>query len=475
MAKRLQLVGGLGDNSGSVQPDWNQNDSTKPDYVKNRPFCDTRRYVTTPETTVTGDVVEWGCVKCSDKIDFDITKVQFVSCHSSEGFEMSDEPVIMCNEYGNAIDLVSHRSDDYLFTYLPTQEDADEWAGYSDGNPFSPGLYVHTDHDNGETVSITYSFKCLMDGDLQTLDPKYFPEGGVGYSYLSDEVILFDGTIEIPDGSVWNEVQGYPINFMVVNGETYDVVFDGVEYECVASKGYFGSADLWNGTGNYDSTQPPFAYGDGWFAAAESGSHTVVIRGKTRVDVPIEMRYIPKDLMCDIDDLFNHMEGLYSTANNAQTAANNAQTAANNSIETLTIKSMNGNVATINESTTLDNGKIFILRNTSYTSTSRDVAKLKIGSSTCVVYTINPDRDATSYIDLNNPAVAITFFRNDFYPILQYISSQRFVWLNKFETSKFVENGDSSIILTSSTTNSTKKFNITVDDSGTLAATEVTN
>ena len=34
-------------------------------------------------------------------------------------------------------------------------------------------------------------------------------------------------------------------------------------------------------------------------------------------------------------------------------------------------------------------------------------------------------------------------------------------------------NGDKEIILASSTANSTKKFRITVDDSGTLSATEV--
>lgn len=36
-------------------------------------------------------------------------------------------------------------------------------------------------------------------------------------------------------------------------------------------------------------------------------------------------------------------------------------------------------------------------------------------------------------------------------------------------------NGDKEIILASSTADSTKKFRITVDDSGTLTATEVTS
>ena len=38
----------------------------------------------------------------------------------------------------------------------------------------------------------------------------------------------------------------------------------------------------------------------------------------------------------------------------------------------------------------------------------------------------------------------------------------------------YMANGDKAIILTSSTADSTKKFKITVDDTGTLSATEVT-
>ena len=37
----------------------------------------------------------------------------------------------------------------------------------------------------------------------------------------------------------------------------------------------------------------------------------------------------------------------------------------------------------------------------------------------------------------------------------------------------YIANGDKAIILTSSTADSTKKFKITVDDSGALTATEI--
>ena len=44
----------------------------------------------------------------------------------------------------------------------------------------------------------------------------------------------------------------------------------------------------------------------------------------------------------------------------------------------------------------------------------------------------------------------------------------------KYLLTDYIANGDKAIILTSSTANSTKQFKITVDDSGTLSATEVT-
>ena len=44
----------------------------------------------------------------------------------------------------------------------------------------------------------------------------------------------------------------------------------------------------------------------------------------------------------------------------------------------------------------------------------------------------------------------------------------------KYLLTDYIANGDKAIILTSSTLGSTKKFKITVDDNGTLSATEVT-
>ena len=44
----------------------------------------------------------------------------------------------------------------------------------------------------------------------------------------------------------------------------------------------------------------------------------------------------------------------------------------------------------------------------------------------------------------------------------------------KYLLTNYMANGDKAIILTSSVADSTKKFKITVDDSGTITATDIT-
>lgn len=47
------VISATGGSGGQVQPDWNQNDDTKPDYVKNRPFyTETRETILVEESTV---------------------------------------------------------------------------------------------------------------------------------------------------------------------------------------------------------------------------------------------------------------------------------------------------------------------------------------------------------------------------------------------------------------------------------------
>ena len=132
--------GNTGSQSG-VQPDWNQNDSTKPDYVKNRPFY---------EETETIPILE------SQQIDF------------SQSFRIPTS-IVKGNTY-----LITWDGTDYTITatdkeviageiYIPYLEQAD-------------GLFEIEDMtmraaDNGiHTVAIS-----LVDSTTKTIDEKFIP------------------------------------------------------------------------------------------------------------------------------------------------------------------------------------------------------------------------------------------------------------------------------------------------------------
>ena len=64
---------------------------------------------------VNGTVVKWGYMKVADSIDFDITKVTHMSRYGNDGYNLTNIPVAIINEYGNAFDIISYTDDDYYW------------------------------------------------------------------------------------------------------------------------------------------------------------------------------------------------------------------------------------------------------------------------------------------------------------------------------------------------------------------------
>lgn len=93
--------------------------------------------------------------------------------------------------------------------------------------------------------------------------------------------VLFDGVVNIVEG--WNEKVVPDLTFKVIEGETYNVTFDGDEYALVGmpndNGNYIGNISLLMGEGMGDS-EVPFAYSEGWVAAATNGEHSIKIVGK---------------------------------------------------------------------------------------------------------------------------------------------------------------------------------------------------
>lgn len=203
-----------------------------------RTHYDTRGFVDTQANTVEGTTVEWGYIKVADRIDFDFTQVTAISIKATaivDGEELTQEitdlPVSVYNDFGNALDLVSFTDewDDYYWAvYFPDQESADIWVGEED-HPFTPGLYIRTDiEDKAVVQTVTYSFTLAV-GELKRLDEKYLPEG-VSAELIKtaqntaneaySRVVGYDATIIIKDGSTMFKQGSYDsLKAMIVAGE----------------------------------------------------------------------------------------------------------------------------------------------------------------------------------------------------------------------------------------------------------------
>ena len=80
------------------QADWNQNDEMALDYVKNRTHYDNRSYINTEEITSSGTTVAMGFMKVSDTIDFDPSKINSLSLHTSTGIDIVQSQVTIMKD-----------------------------------------------------------------------------------------------------------------------------------------------------------------------------------------------------------------------------------------------------------------------------------------------------------------------------------------------------------------------------------------
>ena len=320
--------------------------------------------------------------------------------------------------------------------------------------------------------------------------------------------------------------------FKIVDGQTYTVNWDGTEYECVGvvfnAIPALGNLSIMGGGSD---TGEPFVYGydtqqhGGMFATlGTSASHTISVKTTAGTVTPIAEEYLPKNIATksdveNVQTIANNAEIIANNAeiiaNNAQTTANNAQTTANNAQTTadaalpktggavsgnLTVDAKNNSYRTVisagemalqyvNSAGTASNRVVISGRVISsivagedgpsgfklsdrglslgYTSNNKDGIHLyhENGSSTAgeiVIQHTNQDNQAKERISIASTGK------------ITCNNSLKFDCGSEIEVVQTSgETGGSAIILRSSTANSTKRFRITVDDSGTLKATEI--
>ena len=291
--------------------------------------------------------------------------------------------------------------------------------------------------------------------------------------------------------------------FEIVEGQTYTVNWDGTEYIYVPSlidiEPVIGNLSI---AGVGDDTGEPFVYAYdakrhiGLFATLDTAvSHTISVKTTAKTVTPIDEKYLPENLAtkADVESAQATANNAQATANDAQTAANNAQTAANNAQTAANNAKATANnaKATADAALPKSGGEISgVIKSLSYigfprkyNSDSPPIDGLRITSnitSKTLSNSLKSEGVTPSIFSKIETIVTwldgITIYSpnkmSNGNTITISADGERLDFVSVFGK-KPITISAKDIILQSSTANSTKKFKITVDDSGTLKATEV--
>ena len=304
----------------------------------------------------------------------------------------------------------------------------------------------------------------------------------------------------------------------IVEGQTYTVNWDGTEYECVCSIfnsiPFIGNLSV-TGTGN--DTGEPFIYAynknvsSGQFLTFDtSASHTISVKTTEEIITSIYENFLPTGITAAaIENAQTTANAAQTTANAAQTTANAAQTTANSALPktggavsgNLTVDAKNDSYRTV-----ISAGEM-ALQYVNSADTATDMVVISGRNAPSIV----ADKDGSSGFNLSKSGLSLGYTSKNNDGIHLYhangsstageiviqhtnlgndakerisIASTGIITCNnrlKFDCGSEIEvvqtygkTGGSAIILRSSTADSTKRFRITVDDTGALNATEVT-
>ena len=279
----------------------------------------------------------------------------------------------------------------------------------------------------------------------------------------------------------------FPSTFAAMVGETYRVSWDGTVYECTCvATGKTCAIGNLSILGEGSDTGEPFIMGvyngEGIkiFATDTSASHTVSISGFVTEVVKIDEKYLPENLATksDVDEkLGNCIKTVNGTTPDASGNVE-VQTISEDALST----NQYGTVIIVKNGVVFKNrlgqytqmpigeSNVAFLVKKGKTSNARDT-KFAFAVATDASNGISVDQILLSRngIDFNSENVVIRSFKpaNNSVDVIQLNGSTSHGVM--VEITK-----DACFVLPSSTEGSTKKFKITVDDSGAITATAVT-
>ena len=309
----------------------------------------------------------------------------------------------------------------------------------------------------------------------------------------------------------------WPPTFNAVEGQTCIVKFDGADYtcSCIRLGGEGGPLAL----GNLsiaevgDDTGEPFlmVYGGQWtiMSSDSATEHTISISDKQVSISKIDKKYLPtatniipgiaKIQVRNLDTTKSYsteeIEEIYQSIHSGTaiylatgTVITSVQYSKNNyfqfTISTgqkTTIRPVDGVWDFTNEKTTYQDSVVFNSKYSNYAQISCD-AFIGVGGNTGHGYELintNVSGFGGDYIEADN-ALVLKLTNNPKYLYIEAKENGEIEVTKRDsgsssggDTTTLFKNGDDSMILKSSTSGSSKKFKITVDDSGAISATEV--
>lgn len=473
-----------------VQSDWNQNDETQPDYIKNRPFY-------------TGDTVETVLVEEST-IPFEDRGNGIYMAMPNLTFSPIVGDTYKVTWDGTVYESVCAKfSETYMIGNLSLME-----VGSDTGEPFlmliENGQFVigTTDTASSHTISISG-----LVTEVVKIDPKYIRD--MYYTAESVEAVLVEESI-VP--FKYDKRRGFYIGqfettFSPIVGETYKVYWDGTIYEraCVEFNRtpVIGNLSI---TGDGSDTGEPFAIGQFNVGQIDivtqntSASHTISISGRTTQVVKIDEKYLPDTVATksDVEVAQTAANNAQTTANAAKTAAENAQTAAANALSTASAKFQLMQQNTVTTTTTIGtiNNRVgsvpvkglniavgstikFTADNnvSGETVWDRPVKKITMKNNagvTLCVLRLELSHDGETYNFINETISStlsnlVIEYEKVIIPKVTYPTRNEGAWLPPY----LIAN---CLYLTKQSTSSSSAtlYRITVNNSGTLTATEVT-
>ena len=321
----FEKIGSTQIDGSATQSDWNQNDATQSDYVKNRPF-----YTGDPVETV---LVEESTVAFTDSgegfylAEFKTTFVPTVG----ETYKVSWDGLVyesICLEFRNILVIGN-------LSIVGGGSDTGEPFLFIQENSFEFSIAT-ADTASSHTISISSIVTPVV-----KIDPKYIRD----MYYTSDPVetvFIEERTVAFADTGEGRYAAQFESTFVPTVGETYKVSWDGTVYECTCAYSHdgllIGNLSI---VGGGSDTGEPFVMGGfngrgaGIYTADTSASHTFSISGWTTQVVKIDEKYLPDTVATksDVEYVESIANDAQTTANNAQTTANNAQSTANNAVK----------------------------------------------------------------------------------------------------------------------------------------------